>query len=58
MHYNAPFLMCSVFHADVTNADWEQGIYKDRLVPLPDLPIIGDDAASTTASSAGADVKV
>ena len=49
------FYISSRNPADVTNADWEQGIYKDRLVPKPDLPIIGDEASSTSASYAGAD---
>ena len=30
----------SLIPVDVTNADWEAGIYKERLVPLPGVPII------------------
>ena len=44
----------------MTNADWEQGIYKDRLEPNPDLPIVDDEASSDdeALSTGAAGVKV
>ena len=35
-----PLSFLSHFSVDVTNGDWEAGIYKEQLTPLPDVPII------------------